>query len=86
MYLEGTSDHEAIIGPVHATSNAVGINTGIQRELHRRRVDNTYNIAASWGLNNSKEWAVKTVFCVKLYYLLVVIGALQQFDSAVKTI
>jgi hypothetical protein len=81
--LEGTSNHKAIIRPIHSSSNAVGINTGIQWELDRCCVHNTNDISTPRSLNNSKEWTVQTIFCVKLNYLLVVVGSLQQFDSVV---
>eukprot|EP00579_Thalassiosira_antarctica_P001982 CAMPEP_0201865922 /NCGR_PEP_ID=MMETSP0902-20130614/680_1 /ASSEMBLY_ACC=CAM_ASM_000551 /TAXON_ID=420261 /ORGANISM="Thalassiosira antarctica, Strain CCMP982" /LENGTH=103 /DNA_ID=CAMNT_0048390791 /DNA_START=258 /DNA_END=565 /DNA_ORIENTATION=- len=82
--LEGTANHEAIIRPVNASSNTVGIDTSVKREFYRCGVDNTDNISTSRGLNNSKEWAVKTIFCVKFYNLLVVIGTLQEFDSSIQ--
>ncbi len=79
--LEGSSDHEAIIGPVNAPSNTVGIDTSVKGEFYGCGIDNAYNISTSWGLDDGEEWTVQTVFCVKLNHLLVVVGALQQFDS-----
>ena len=81
--LESTANHKAIIRPIHTSSDAVGINTGIKREFHRRCVHNTHNIPTSGRLNDSKERTVQTIFGVKLYHLLIVIGTLQQFDSVI---
>mmetsp|Transcript_4893 Transcript_4893/g.8812 ORF Transcript_4893/g.8812 Transcript_4893/m.8812 type:complete len:315 (+) Transcript_4893:194-1138(+) len=82
--LESTANHETIIRPVTIATDTVGINTGIQREFHWRRVHNTYNISTSGCLHNGEEWTVQTIFCVKLNHLLVVVRALQQFNSGVK--
>lgn len=79
--LEGTSDHEAIIGPVNAPSNTVSIDTSVKGEFYGCGIDDANDVSTSWGLDDSEEWTVQTVFCVQLHHLLVVIGALQQFDS-----
>mmetsp|Transcript_3203 Transcript_3203/g.6582 ORF Transcript_3203/g.6582 Transcript_3203/m.6582 type:complete len:322 (-) Transcript_3203:320-1285(-) len=62
----------------------VWLHRGNQWEFNGRRVDNTNDISASWGLDNGREGAVHTIFSVNLNNLLLVIGSLQEFDKSIQ--
>ena len=68
----------------HLVVDGVRNNRGGHRELDRGGVDDADDIARSGSLEEAEEWPVPAVLGVELDDLLIVVGALQEFDASIE--
>jgi len=62
----------------------MGDNRTLQREFNGCGVHHTNHVPRAWSFQDAEEGTVATIFRVKLYHLLVVVGSLQQLDARVE--
>ena len=79
-------DNVAAKDGLHAKAlvNEVRNDSGGHRELNRRGVDDTDDIAGAGRRQVTEEWPVHAVLGVQLNNLLVVVGALKKLDPRVE--